>query len=76
MWTHGQCIKWKVIPTLAKGVICKRCKMMARNRTFVERLNDNVKTIKESSFSGNESNVCGGFEITIAAKTRIEQIKF
>ena len=41
--------------------------MMIRNETSVERLNDDVETVKEFCYFENALNVWGGFEMTIVA---------
>ena len=42
-WIHERRTKWKKVSSvLAEGFVCKRCKMMTRNETSVERLNDFV----------------------------------
>ena len=45
-WAHRQGTKWKVKSVLAKDFVCKKCKMTTRNETFVEKLNDDVETVK------------------------------
>ena len=49
---------------MAENFVCKRCRLMTRNKMSVNRLNDDVETAKE-----NALNVNGGSEKTVVARS-------
>ena len=64
-----------VTSELAEGFVCKKIKMVTRNEMSVERLNDDVETDKGFCYL-NALNACGGSEMTVVARTRIEWMRF
>ena len=62
-WTNGQCTKWKVTSVLPEGFAYKRCKMMMKNEMPLERLNDDLDTVKRFCYLGNVLNTSGGSEM-------------
>ena len=56
-----------------KGLFVKDVprKMMTRNETTEERLNDDVKTVKGFYCLRNELNASGGSEMTVIARTGV-----
>ena len=58
------------------GRFCKRCKMMTRNETFLERLNDDLETVEGFCYLGNAFNASGDSEMIVIARTRIGWMRF
>ena len=48
---------------------------MIKNETSLERLNDDVDTVKGFCCLGNALNASGGFEIIVVTKTKIGQMR-
>ena len=58
------------------GWLCKAYKMMTRNETPVEKLNDDVETVEGFCYPRNALNASGGSEMTVVARTRIGWMRF
>ena len=58
--------------SFGKDFVCKRYKILTRNETSVERLNDHVVTVQGFCWFGNASNASGIVSaMTVVARIRI-----
>jgi len=77
-WIHGRCTKMKrVTPRLAKDFVCRRCdKGVGEMEQQVEKLCDEVETVKEFSYLGDRVDGSGGCEAAVTARARFGWVKF
>ena len=77
-WIHGRCAKLKrVTPSLARQFVCGQCnKVMAGAVEPVERLCDDVETVREFCYLGDRVSAGGGCEAAVTARARLGWVKF
>ena len=77
-WIHGRCAKVKrVTPKLARDFVCGQCKKRdGRMVEPVEKLCDDVDTVKEFCYLGDRLSASGGCNAAVTARARIGWVKF
>ena len=77
-WIHGRCTRMKrVTPRLARDFVCGKCeKGPGEMVEHVEKLCDEVETVKEFSYLGDRVSVSGGCRAAVTARARFGWVKF
>ena len=77
-WIHGRCTKMKrVTPRLGRDFVCRKCERGVGGMVEqVEKLCEEVETVKEFSYLGDRVDVSGGCEAAVTARARFGWVKF
>ena len=77
-WIHGRCTKMKrVTPRLGRDFVCGKCERGVGGMVEqVEKLCEEVETVKEFSYLGDRVDVSGGCEAAVTARARFGWVKF
>ena len=78
-WIHGRCAGVKRVSSrLAKDFVCRRCDRGAEEmgEQIVEKLCDEVETVKEFTYLGDRVDGSGGCEAAVTARARFGWVKF
>ena len=77
-WIHARCVQTKkVSSSFAQQFICRRCEDIGEGKEeSVEMFCDEVETVKGFCYLENRLNASDGGETAVAARVRIEWMKF